>query len=169
MAVKRKFDAELEDASAPSQNAKQAKLIPFPTSHLDTDVAMLDASISDLEPLTIPMQSYHNRFPSDASYSSSSASDSPRDSPIYPTFDLYPHDDDSYMGITSHGLPDPTANVPVRPVGLLQPKGPFFAHHGQNCSQIPKLRVACSPGLNGQRTMWAHCEQCGAIEMVDTD
>ena len=41
--------------------------------------------------------------------------------------------------------------------------------NSQNCSQIPKLRMACAAGLNGQRTMWAHCEQCGAIEMVDFD
>lgn len=37
------------------------------------------------------------------------------------------------------------------------------------CSQIPKLRVACASGLNGQRTMWSFCEQCGAISMVESD
>jgi hypothetical protein len=35
------------------------------------------------------------------------------------------------------------------------------------CSQIPKLKVACAPGLGGKRTMWSFCEQCGAISMVD--
>lgn len=45
----------------------------------------------------------------------------------------------------------------------------LLAAYSQNCSQIPKLRMACAAGLNGQRTMWAHCEQCGAIEMVDFD
>jgi len=38
-----------------------------------------------------------------------------------------------------------------------------------NCTQIPKLRIACASSGNGQRTMWSHCEQCGAISMVDSD
>ncbi|KIY46168.1 hypothetical protein FISHEDRAFT_31714, partial [Fistulina hepatica ATCC 64428] len=57
---------------------------------------------------------------------------------------------------------------PKTPVGLLQPS-PGFSHHGSGCSQIPKLRVACSAGLNDQRTMWSFCEQCGAISMVEQD
>jgi len=36
-----------------------------------------------------------------------------------------------------------------------------------NCTQIPKLRVACASSVNGHRTMWSHCEQCGAISMVE--
>ncbi|KAJ7072509.1 hypothetical protein C8F01DRAFT_1076493 [Mycena amicta] len=51
-------------------------------------------------------------------------------------------------------------------VGLLQPSS-SFSHHGTSCSQIPKLKVACASGPNGQRTMWSFCEQCGAISMVD--
>lgn len=38
-----------------------------------------------------------------------------------------------------------------------------------NCIQIPKLKIACATGVNGQRTMWSHCEQCGAISMVESD
>ncbi|KAI0744996.1 hypothetical protein C8Q76DRAFT_702076 [Earliella scabrosa] len=164
MALKRKFSAEFDDV-APT-NGKQQKLIPFPTnSDLDSDVAMSDASMSDLEPLTIPTHPFHIRLPSDASYASSATSDSPRNS----LFDLYPSDADSYMGISAHGLPDPSVSASPKPVGLIQPKGNGFTHHGQNCTQIPKLRMACSAGPNGRRSMWAHCEECGAIEMVDSD
>ncbi|KAH9839428.1 uncharacterized protein C8Q71DRAFT_856043 [Rhodofomes roseus] len=162
MALKRKMDFDDETVQAPVR-AKQQKLIPFPNSEPDNDVAMTDASVYQLEPLLIPMQPFHTRLPSDASYSSSTAGDSPRISPAYPSFDLYPADDN---GFNSFDSPVSEASGSV---GLLQPKNPSFTHHGQKCSQIPKLRVACSPGLNGQRTMWAHCEQCGAIEMVHTD
>ncbi|PIL33981.1 hypothetical protein GSI_03689 [Ganoderma sinense ZZ0214-1] len=165
MALKRKFSDEFDDA-API-NGKQQKLIPFPnaSSDLDSDVAMSDASISDLEPLTIPAHHFHTRLPSDVSYASSSTSDSPRNS----LFDLYPSDCDSYMGISAHGFPDPTPYTSQKSVGLMQPRGNNFTHHGQNCTQIPKLRMACSAGPNGRRSMWAHCEECGAIEIVDSD
>ncbi|KAH9851420.1 hypothetical protein C2E23DRAFT_860603 [Lenzites betulinus] len=163
MALKRKFDAEFDDA-APA-NRKQSKLVPFPQTELDSDVAMSDASMSDLETLYIPTHPYHTRLPSNASYASSSASESPRNSP----FDLYPTEPDSYMAVASHGFPDPSAAAPERSVGLLQPKGNGFVHHGQGCNQIPKLRMACSAGATGRRSMWAHCEECGAIEMVDSD
>ncbi|GBE81059.1 hypothetical protein SCP_0307830 [Sparassis crispa] len=162
MALKRKLELEAVDAPI---SVKQPRLIPFPNTEMDTDVVMSDGSISDLEPLYLPV---HSRLPSNASCSSlSSASDSPQDSPIYPAFDLYPHDAYSYMDANFH-VHSPS-NVMQKSVGLLQPKNAALTHHGQNCSQIPKLRIACSPGLNGQRTMWAFCEQCGAIEMVDTD
>ncbi|KAH9948985.1 hypothetical protein B0H21DRAFT_197785 [Amylocystis lapponica] len=167
MAVKRKFEYELEAVDVP-MNAKQPKLVPFPNSdELDSDVAMSDGSISDVEPLFLSMQSYHSRLPSNASYSSSAASDSPHNSPMYPVFDLYPHDSQGYFDAGPQLTYD--ASFEDRRVGLLQPNSPSFTHHGQNCSQVPKLRIACSPGLNGQRTMWAHCEQCGAIDMVQTD
>ncbi|RPD78505.1 hypothetical protein L226DRAFT_598099 [Lentinus tigrinus ALCF2SS1-7] len=164
MALKRKFSAEFDDV-APT-NGKQAKLVPFPnSSHLDSDVAMSDASMSDLEPLSIPAHPFHIRLPSNASYASSASSDSPRNS----LFDLYPTESDSYMSVSAHGFPDSTVNASQKSVGLIQPKGNGFTHHGQNCAQIPKLRMACSAGPNGRRSMWAHCEECGAIEMVDSD
>ncbi|KAI8994075.1 hypothetical protein BD414DRAFT_513687 [Trametes punicea] len=163
MALKRKFEAELDDAVY--ANGKQPKLVPFPQSDLDSDVPMSDASMSDLEPLLIPTRPFHSRLSSDASYASSATSDSPRNS----LFDLYPTEPDSYMAISSHGFPDPSCNAPQKPVGLIQPRGNSFAHHGQSCTQIPKLRMACAAGPNGRRSMWAHCEECGAIEMVDSD
>lgn len=190
------------------QRVKQQKLVPFPGTEADDDVAMTDASYHHhLEPLFIPMQQpFHTRLPSDASYASSSSGDSPRipceyrfaywmsypqtfpfsrRPAAYPYFDLYPAEDQAFNAF------DSPVSEASKPVGLLQPKNPSFTHHGyvslvprcylpsltkihvllyrQSCSQIPKLRVACSPGLNGSRTMWAHCEQCGAIEMVHTD
>ncbi|TBU30274.1 hypothetical protein BD311DRAFT_777002 [Dichomitus squalens] len=130
MAVKRKFSDEFDDVVR--TNGKQQKLIPFPNSstELDSDVAMSDASMSDLEPLSIPAHHFHTRLPSDASSASSSASHSPQNSPFYPVFDLYPSDTDSYMGIAAHGFPDPTLQTPQKPVGLIQPKGNGFTHHG---------------------------------------
>jgi hypothetical protein len=38
-----------------------------------------------------------------------------------------------------------------------------------DCTQLPKLRMACSAGNSRARTMWSACEQCGAIAMVDLD
>ncbi|OCH86366.1 hypothetical protein OBBRIDRAFT_243259 [Obba rivulosa] len=157
MAIKRKFELECDDARA--SITKQPRLVPFPQSKLDADVDMMDAEVLDLKPLIIPPQPFHSRLPSNAS---SSTPDSPDASPSYPTFNLYPHDQD-YMDFA------PTNASEDKSVGLLQPRGPTFTHHGQNCTQIPKLRIACSPGLSGSRTMWAHCEECGAIEMVDSD
>ncbi|KZT10602.1 uncharacterized protein LAESUDRAFT_734442 [Laetiporus sulphureus 93-53] len=165
MALKRKMD--FDDAVDVRRDVKQPKLVPFPQTEPDSDVAMMDASDYPLEPLFLSMQQFHTRLPSNASYSSSSAGDSPHLSPMYPSFDLYPSDDQGYIG-AQNPFDSPMCNAP-RAVGLLQPKNASFTHHGASCTQIPKLRVACSPGLNGQRTMWAHCEQCGAIEMVRTD
>ncbi|CDO71962.1 hypothetical protein BN946_scf184940.g109 [Trametes cinnabarina] len=125
MALKRKFDAELDEAT-PVQNGKQRKLVPFPQSHIDSDVAMSDASMSDLEPLCIPIHPFHTRLPSNASYASSATSDSPRNS----LFDLYPTEPDSYMAVSSHGFPDPSLNALEKSVGLIQPRGNNFTHHG---------------------------------------
>ncbi|KZT72158.1 hypothetical protein DAEQUDRAFT_763271 [Daedalea quercina L-15889] len=123
MALKRKMDFDDEVAEVPMR-AKQQKLVPFPNSQPDNDVAMTDASVYQLEPLFIPIQPFHIRLPSDASYSSSTAGDSPRVSPAYPYFDLYPAED--------HGFPAFDYPVPeaAKSVGLLQPKNPSFAHHG---------------------------------------
>ncbi|PCH43894.1 hypothetical protein WOLCODRAFT_26277 [Wolfiporia cocos MD-104 SS10] len=164
MGMKRKADFDDASVDMPT-NLKQPRLVAFPTTELDSDVAMSDES--HLEPLFISMPPFHTRLSSNASYISSSASNSPRNSPTYPIFDLYPTDDQGYIG-SQNPFDAPMSEQP-RSVGLLQPKNPSFTHHGESCSQIPKLRVACSPGLNGQRTMWAHCEQCGAIEMVHSD
>lgn len=49
---------------------------------------------------------------------------------FYPVFDLYPNETDSYMSISAHGFPDPTLNASQKAVGLIQPKGNGFTHHG---------------------------------------
>lgn len=159
MAFKRKLDLDTVDV-APIIT-KHLKLVPFPNYTPDLDVDMYDAELPE---------SFHTRYLSDAS---STASSSPltTTSPLYPTFDLYPQ-----TLLTSTGTVVPNsyhdthyaAQNSSPNVGLFQPSG-SFSHHGTGCSQIPKLRIACSPGANGQRSMWSHCEQCGAISMVETE
>ncbi|KAF9484496.1 hypothetical protein BDN70DRAFT_849737 [Pholiota conissans] len=115
----------------------------------------------------------HSRLQSNASsISSSCTSDSPvGNSPAYPTFDLYPLPFFSNTGsvdTNSHNYSYYSGQLPNSQVGLMQPST-SFAHHSSNCTQIPKLKIACASGVNGQRTMWSHCEQCGAISMVESD
>ncbi|KAF8891727.1 hypothetical protein BD779DRAFT_143700 [Infundibulicybe gibba] len=161
MAIKRKFQVESDDVTP--TKSKQLKLIPFPNFSVDEDIAM-----SEAEPLHL--EAHHIRLPSDVSSTSSNSSDSPTyESPAYPSFNIYPlpfFGDDGLVDPNSHNFAHYAAQTP--PVGLIQPSS-SFAHHGSHCSQIPKLRVACASGINGQRTMWSFCEQCGAISMVDSD
>ncbi|KAH8107852.1 hypothetical protein BXZ70DRAFT_16615 [Cristinia sonorae] len=176
MALKRKLSQDFDDAAytavRPTAKKVQTSFVysveAFPSSDSsDMDVDMDDGSSNpELSPLNIPDHPFHTRLVSDAS-STGSYLESPRTSPSYPAFDLYPHNPNT-MSIDDADYFNCPANSSPR-VGLMQPKGTGFTHHGQNCSQIPKLRMACSSGPNGQRTMWAHCEECGAIEMVDTD
>lgn len=35
-----------------------------------------------------------------------------------------------------------------------------------SCTQIPRLKIAASPGLGGQRAMYVHCDECGAISIA---
>ncbi|RDB25326.1 hypothetical protein Hypma_008053 [Hypsizygus marmoreus] len=164
MAVKRKFDIDSDEV--PQTSAKQLKLIPFPNVDSDDDVHMFDAEPLYLEP-------HHSRLPSNVSSTSSNGSESPStNSPAYPSFDLYPmpfFSSEGSVNTNSHNYAHYATHSPkTPPIGLLQPTS-AFVHHGTNCSQIPKLRIACAAGLNGQRTMWSFCEQCGAISMVEND
>ncbi|KAI3596989.1 hypothetical protein WG66_006345 [Moniliophthora roreri] len=153
--MKRKF--EFEDASP--TNCKQQKLVPFPRYGSDDDS---DSMMTEAEPFYT-----HSRISSNASTASSDTSGSPAASPyVYPAFDIYPMQD--VPMIQADELAPSSPQNPSSPVGLLQPHS-SFQHHGANCSQIPKLRIACAPGLNGQRTMWSFCEQCGSISMVNQD
>lgn len=45
----------------------------------------------------------------------------------------------------------------------------FAGQFRANCTQIPKLKIACASSVNGHRTMWSHCENCGAISVVECD
>jgi len=38
--------------------------------------------------------------------------------------------------------------------------------HRSDCTQIPKLRFSAYPDADGERTMYTHCEGCGAIEII---
>ncbi|KIY63352.1 hypothetical protein CYLTODRAFT_360114 [Cylindrobasidium torrendii FP15055 ss-10] len=119
--------------------------------------------MSDAEPL---YDHQHVRASSNASYASSDTSE---DSPCYPSFDIYPNaffNANGTVAADSDSFATYSGSVPV-PAGLLQPPT-GFVHHGTGCSQIPKLRVACAPGIHGERTMWSLCEQCGAIQMVES-
>ncbi|GJE95363.1 hypothetical protein PsYK624_115470 [Phanerochaete sordida] len=169
MSMKRKLSVEFEDEVAYS-NAKRPNLFAFPTSEGDADVAMSDAS-SDaglLTPLTFaPERPFHSRLNSNASTFSENSS--LQNSPTSSHFVLYPSVEQDAAANSPAYFDSPMTDSPKQPVGLIQPRRTAFTHHGQNCSQIPKLRMACASGPNGQRTMWAHCEQCGAIEMVDFD
>ncbi|KAL0956131.1 hypothetical protein HGRIS_002297 [Hohenbuehelia grisea] len=160
--MKRKFEFESDDVTP--TKSKQLKLVPFPNYEPDTDVAM-----SDAEPLRI--ETHHTRLSSNAS-TLSSFSESPLTQSPYLNFDAHPLPAQSSVGSPESVASDfsyGVAQTPSSPsVGLLQPST-TFVHHGSNCYQIPKLRVACASGPNGSRTMWSFCEQCGAISMVDND
>ncbi|KAF9038376.1 hypothetical protein BDZ89DRAFT_1035669 [Hymenopellis radicata] len=157
MAMKRKFDGA-QDAT--HKDAKQVKLVPFPNcDDLDTDVAMTDA-----EPLLY--SSHHIRASSNVS---SASSDDSEDSPCYPSFDLYPlpfFGASGSVNTNSHNFAHYSAQASV---ASFNPGMTLSITGSSNCSQIPKLKVACASSIGGQRTMWSFCEQCGAISMVDSE
>lgn len=45
--------------------------------------------------------------------------------------------------------------------------GLFCDDDRSDCTQIPKLRIACGSGPSGQRSMWSMCEECGAVQMME--
>ncbi|KAL4073850.1 hypothetical protein J3A83DRAFT_4357781 [Scleroderma citrinum] len=156
MALKRKLDLDTDHNDC-VQVAKQLKLVPFPGYEPDNDVAMSDSPSSDLD-LFFP-ESHHSRLVSTVSTASSSSVSSS-------LFDAVDYNSPLYPRLSAQQpILDPDS---PKAVGLLQPVS-SFSHHGSDCSQIPKLRVACSAGPDGSRTMWSFCEQCGAISMVDSD
>ncbi|PPQ98442.1 hypothetical protein CVT24_004121 [Panaeolus cyanescens] len=125
--------------------------------------------MSDAEPLY--PDAVYTRHQSNASSVSSQHSGSPTfETSAYPSFDLYPlpffSNDSGSVNPDSHNYSQYSRQSSPQ-VGLIQPSN--FVHHGSGCTQIPKLRIACASGVNGQRTMWSHCEQCGAISMVESD
>ncbi|KAI9452475.1 hypothetical protein BJY52DRAFT_1205662 [Lactarius psammicola] len=173
MAIKRKFD--IDTVAESDRCSKQLRLVPFPSYQADADVAMSDAS-SDVSPVEpIITEQHHMRL--DSGVSTASSSDygdvhfEAHIAPALPSFSFHPNPffgSDGSVDVDSHNFARYSVSPPPqKSVGLLEPKNNSF-HHG-NCTQIPKLRVACASGSHGQRTMWSHCEQCGAIEMIDSD
>ncbi|EJD03142.1 uncharacterized protein FOMMEDRAFT_108277 [Fomitiporia mediterranea MF3/22] len=139
MALKRKL---VDDASA-QPSLKQMKLVPFPSSEQSLDMDM-DAPMSDSPSMDIDFPAgFHSRLPSSASsdtdYSSDASTSSPSDPSICPP---------PVNGRTFSGL--------------------GFSHLRSDCKQLPKLRVACGAGPSGNRSMWGLCEECGAIQMLDS-
>ncbi|THH31522.1 hypothetical protein EUX98_g2666 [Antrodiella citrinella] len=133
MALKRKLSQDFDDEAyvAVRPTAKKVQVVfyteLFPTSDSDMDVDMSEASAPTLTPLNIPDHPFHTRLTSTSS--TGSDSDSPNTSPSYPTFDLYPHDPHS-MSIDTADYYDHAAGSSPRMVGLMQPKGSSFTHHG---------------------------------------
>ncbi|CAE6489391.1 unnamed protein product [Rhizoctonia solani] len=151
---KRKFDDAEELVQDTYVPVKHTKVAPITEPMVTEDVDMG----SDDAPSPAP------------SLASLATTASSHNSPAYPHFDLYPFptsgdgmDSNPAFDSMKHGRSDST-------VGLMQPQtiASDFVHHGANCSQIPRLRIASHPGLDGRRSLWSHCIECGAVEMVST-
>jgi len=157
MNAKRKFD----DCEEPSYEAyipiKHTKVAPTTEAIVTQDIDMDDDAPSPA--------------PSLASLATTASS---QGSPAYPNFDLYPfpsYGGDADMMDSEFDPRKSFASTSSRSdsnVGLLQPQSMSgdLIHHGASCSQIPRLRMASHPGLDGRRSLWSHCIECGAVEMV---
>lgn len=166
--VKRKFSDELltVDAHLQHQAKRHFAELSVHTSTMDVD---MDAS----EPL--------KTTDSSPAHSVAALPPAAQGNISYPAFDLYPLPSYAMDCDTAAPTQPVTPVDDVKGVGLMQPThvagsssnpNASMAHvggsvHGPHCTQIPKLRMSCSAGLYGRRTMWTHCEQCGAIEMVE--
>ncbi|KAF8588712.1 hypothetical protein K439DRAFT_585252 [Ramaria rubella] len=159
MGIKRKFEVDVESAVHSYRPMKQIRVTPAQRTLLQPeDIAMEDVSVDSFE---VSSHSFDSGSPS------------------YPSFDLYPfpsygsNDVDmngvnqTYNNSTSESRTSSNASEENKArVGLMQPKA-SFVHNVSNCFQIPRLRVACESGINGHRTLWSQCDNCGAIDMID--
>ncbi|CAE6499001.1 unnamed protein product [Rhizoctonia solani] len=152
---KRKFDDAEELFQDTHVSTKHTKVAPMAEPVVTEDVDMG----SDDAPSPAP------------SLASLATTASSHNSPSYPHFDLYPFptSGDADM-MDSNPAFDYMKQRSDSTVGLMQPQtiAGDFVHHGTNCSQIPRLRLASHPGLEGRRSLWSHCIECGAVEMVST-
>ncbi|KAG8968760.1 hypothetical protein FRC03_006217 [Tulasnella sp. 419] len=153
---------------------------PVPSKQLRLSIARgaeeNDVAMNDVENLVnfVPFPSSYSPItegsdsPSPSYSLSTLPSTSSHSSPAYPAFDLYPEPQvDVNMDVDAPSRPHfhQHFSSPESQPGLLQPSAGFL-HHGENCTQIPRLRMSSHPGINGTRTLWSHCQSCGAIEMV---
>ncbi|KAH7108109.1 hypothetical protein BKA62DRAFT_667086 [Auriculariales sp. MPI-PUGE-AT-0066] len=155
--VKRKFDDELmlADEQLTQHKAKRQFLsLEVQSMDVDMDITM-DQSSSPVTAGTSTLDS------SPVHIVTALPSNEPQ--VAYPSFDLYPLPGMDVDTTVSSSIPATPA------VGLMQPASQAggFAQHGPQCTTIPKLRMSCAAGMYGRRTMWTHCETCGAIEMVE--
>lgn len=145
----RAFPNMVSASSTAIQTPKQPRLfVPFPNSaELESDVNMSDAPSMELT-LSIPPPMFHSRLSSTASSSSYTSFDSPRSSrtlfleqgpiyadvlvsALYPTFELYPHEESqNQMSVDPGNYFDAATDSNSKSVGLIQPKGTSFTHHG---------------------------------------
>ncbi|KAG9081333.1 hypothetical protein FS749_007737 [Ceratobasidium sp. UAMH 11750] len=159
--TKRKFDDCEELSSEAYAPAKHTKVAPVTDAIITQDVDMGG------------MDDAPSPAPSLASLATTASS---QGSPAYPHFDLYPFPSFGADADMTDSTLDPRkafASSHSRSdsnIGLLQPQSISgdFVHHGTNCSQIPRLRMASHPGLEGRRSLWSHCVECGAVAMVST-
>ncbi|KAJ3487687.1 hypothetical protein NLI96_g3367 [Meripilus lineatus] len=130
-------------SSTAIQTPKQPRLfVPFPNSaELESDVNMSDAPSMELT-LSIPPPMFHSRLSSTASSSSYTSFDSPRSSPLYPTFELYPHEESqNQMSVDPGNYFDAATDSNSKSVGLIQPKGTSFTHHGNGRYRLKPSKI----------------------------
>ncbi|KAG8943043.1 hypothetical protein FRC04_003254 [Tulasnella sp. 424] len=183
MFLKRKLSRDDDDDNtrdyAPTKHFKLAT--PSADSN---DMAMSDAGVN-----VVPFPTFATSSPTHLAINTLSTSDRspnysisslPSASPLsaYPAFDLYPEletpmDVDMESSSSTHhhsssisSINSTNSSSPTMMAGLLQPVTAL--QHGGNCTSIPRLRMSSHKGLHGTRTLWSHCESCGAIEMVST-
>ena len=190
--------AELIFYCAPKQ-VKQLKLIPFPNMEPDNDVAMSDIEpiLPAVHSRLYSNASSFSSNGSDSPSSDSRMywTIPPHMGALLtiilavcPVFSVCPSPFFSTDTVVLDH-PDFTLSSNNNQIGLLQPKSTFVHHgyaidythfwmlplilrstsHSSTCTQIPKLRIACASGIGGQRSMWTHCEECGAISIVESD
>jgi hypothetical protein len=181
MFLKRKLSRDDDDEDrrdyAPTKHVKLAT--PSADSN---DMAMSDAGMNVVPFPTFATPAYSQLAINTSSTSDRSPNNSisslPSASPLsaYPAFDLYPEvetpmDVDMESASSTHhhsssisSINSATSSSPTMTSGLLQPV--MSLQHGGNCTSIPRLRMSSHKGIHGTRTLWSHCESCGAIEMV---
>jgi hypothetical protein len=156
--VKRKFDDELAHADEQlTYHKAKRQFLSLDVQSMDVDMSM--GTESSTSPLTAGTGT------SDSSpVQVATALPSSEPQVVYPSFDIYPLPG---MDVDNPAGAPTSSNF----IGLVQPQSYSHAggsaQHGPQCTTIPKLRMSCSVGLFGKRSLWTHCETCGAIEMVE--
>lgn len=170
--VKRKFDDEEEFETITQPALKRVAIRTGFSTQGQMDVAMNDMPSVEMSPANDQMPS----FPGAYAYP-------PTSQTLYPfpskqddmDCDDAPSSPDSSIGSSlgksstdpAHGrvmenrYPSDASSVAAST--LLQPR---TRNTSCACPQIPKLVLAQYSNEDGKRTMWSHCESCGAMDMV---
>lgn len=183
--VKRKFEDDAEDvvltprpsfkrpAYASNASATQQVLSSVPVVGIDVDMQM-DTMANDYPASNSPA----------SAWTPSAYGSSPAAATLYPfpSLEETGMDCDDHSKTNSHRPAfDPvygrvsdnrfssdasTVSTNSTTTGLFQPSQDSYTHHGPQCKSVPKIRLSGYPNANGERSMWTHCEDCGAIEMI---